>query len=200
MIDEGVSASRVVFHRVCCSAANEHFRSVNFVTHTPPPPPPSLHLQRTSVISVISPIGLCSFLTSLSSFRARALEIEGCMFESVYTGLFTRYFFSLFFHTPPLSLFLSLFFSPLCTRLSKPRFRMEKRTRYVSNYESGATFGYIDLWPLTRDDFFFLWFFLHACLFIIIFFFSWFFDSDILPFRFRIVEMEKECFRWLFRD
>lgn len=117
MIDEGVSASRVVFHRVCCSAANEHFRSVNFVTHTPPPLPP-LHLQRTSVISVISPIGLCSFLTSLSSFRARALEIEGCMFESVYTGLFARYtIFFLFFSTLLLSLSFSHFFFPLCARV-----------------------------------------------------------------------------------
>lgn len=49
----------------CCStecAANEHFRSVNFVTHTHTLPSPP---ATTSVISVIPPIGLCSFLTSL---------------------------------------------------------------------------------------------------------------------------------------
>lgn len=173
MIDEGVSASRVVFHRVCCSAANEHFRSVNFVTHTPPPlpPPPSPAYERN--IRNITDWSLFLFNVTLVLSRScignRGMHVRKRVYRSVRE---VYYFFSLFFHTPPLSLFLSLFFSPLCTRLSKPRFRMEKRTRYVSNYESGATFGYIDLWPLTRDDFFFLWFFLHACLFIIIIFFS----------------------------
>lgn len=49
---------------------------------------------------------------------------------------------------------------------------MEKRTRYVSNYESGATFGYIDLWPLTRDDFFFYGSFYMLVFLLLLFFFS----------------------------
>lgn len=96
------------------------------------------------------------FLFNASAPRAGLENRRGCTFESrVYRFLFARY--AIFF-------FVSIsLFSPVCTRLSKPRFRLGKRTpRYVSNYEPRAAFGYIDLWPLTRDEFFFFRFFLRV--------------------------------------
>lgn len=116
MIDEGVSASRVVFHRVCCSAANEHFRSVNFVTHTPPPPPPSPAYERN--IRNITDWSLFLFNVTLVLSRScignRGMHVRKRVYRSVRE---VYYFFFLFFSTPLLSLSFSHFFFLLCARV-----------------------------------------------------------------------------------
>lgn len=79
----------------------------------------------------------------------------------------------------------------MCTRLSKPRFRLGKRTpRYVSNYEPRAAFGYIDLWPLTRDEFFFFFLGSFYVFFIIITSFSRDFPAISSP------SLDSESWKW----
>lgn len=124
------------------------------------------------------------FLFNASAPRAGLENRRGCTFESrVYRFLFARY--AIFF-------FVSIsLFSPVCTRLSKPRFRLGKRTpRYVSNYEPRAAFGYIDLWPLTRDEFFFFFLGSFYVFFIIITSFSRDFPAISSP------SLDSESWKW----
>lgn len=144
MIDEGVSASRVVPPSV--PPMNTSVPSISSHTHTHASL--STRYNKRNIRNITD---WSLFLFNVTRPFVHWKSRDACS-KAAYTGLF----------------FFSLTFFPLCTRLSKLRFRLEKRTRYVSNYESRAAFGYIDLWPLTRDDFFLFSFCLRA--FIIILF------------------------------
>lgn len=107
---------------------------------------PSSCVQHTNIRN----IALCSFLTSFVHWKSRDARCS----KALYTALFARCAIFFLFS-------LSLC---VCTRLSKPRFRLEKRTRYVSNYES-RVWVHRSLAIDTR---------------LFITFFSFFFPSDIL--------------------
>lgn len=120
---------------------NEHFRSVNFVA-------PSSCVQHTNIRN----IALCSFLTSFVHWKSRDARCS----KALYTALFAR---CAIFFLFSLSLSLSV-----CARVYRsPGFVWKKgRDTFLI---TRAAFGYIDLWPLTRD-------------FLLLF--SLFFPSDIL--------------------
>lgn len=158
MIDEGVSASRVVPPSV--PPMNTSVPSISSHTHTHTSL--STRYNKRNIRNITD---WSLFLFNVTRPFVHWKSRDACS-KAAYTDLFARYSF------------FSLTFFPLCTRLSKLRFRLEKRTRYVSNYESRAAFGYIDLWPLTRDDFFLFSFFPRA--FIIILFSLSLVSSDIL--------------------
>lgn len=131
---------------------NEHFRSVNFVA-------PSSCVQHTNIRN----IALCSFLTSFVHWKSRDARCS----KALYTALFAR---CAIFFLFSLSLSLSV-----CARVYRsPGFVWKKgRDTFLI---TRAAFGYIDLWPLTRD-------------FLLLF--SLFFPQRYPVFRFRIVGMER---------
>lgn len=166
---------------------------------SPPPPSPAYERNIRNITDWSLFLFNVTLVLSRSCIGNRGMHVRKRVYRSVRE---VYYFFFLFFSTPLLSLSFSHFFFLLCARVYRsPGFVWKKGrdTFLITNREPRLDTSIFGHWHATIF-FFYGSFYMLVFLLLLFFFLLIFSDSDILPFRFRVVEMEKECFRWLFRD